>query len=52
MFYVNCFFAKRDITFIEAKIDIQVLCKKQKNKKKTKKNLNAKKKSSVNQLSM
>lgn len=49
MFYVNCFFAKRDITFIEAKIDIQVLCKKQKKKKK---NLNAKKKSSVNQLSM
>lgn len=44
MFYVNWFFfAKRDITFIEAKIDIQVLCKKQKNKKK-KKNLNAKKK--------
>lgn len=42
MFYVNWFFfAKRDITFIEAKIDIQVLCKKQKNKKK---NLNAKKK--------
>lgn len=37
------FFAKRDITFIEAKIDIQVLCKKQKNKKQ-KKNLNAKKK--------
>lgn len=34
MFYVNYFFAKRDITFIEAKIDIQVLCKKQKKKKK------------------
>lgn len=27
------FFAKRDITFIEAKIDIQVLCKKRKKKK-------------------
>lgn len=37
MFYVNWFFfAKRDITFIEAKIDIQVLCKKQKKKKKIK----------------
>lgn len=42
MFYVNCFFAKRDITFIEAKIDIQVLCKKQ--KKKQKKKLKCKKK--------